>query len=290
MNTTLYVTDAECESCEKVLGRAFERIGAKARFDGIKVELTHEPSITIEQLFDVVRSRGYSATLTPPVPKRWHDHIGDLEKLLVRNVIVTLAALAILQGFVIGPLKGGAWLQQYGLWLGLVDIVAVSCVAALWHLRSYRGTVTCMTGMMLGMILGMQSGLLFGYIIGATNGFFLGALIASAIGIFFGYAAGNCCGTMGSVQGMMAGFMGGTMGPMIAVMLAASGFGLFTPWFFLVNIALLWTFSVLLMQHMGDKPHERIRLDFTTFAAYCIILAAAATLVIIFGPRGPGVI
>ncbi|MEK6967564.1 MAG: cation transporter [Nanoarchaeota archaeon] len=287
--TEIYVPDLECESCEKVLRKALNIKGINnISFKSDKVLISHDESVALSSLLSAIKMKGYKASLEPIKKTKWHSHVGDMERLLLRHVAISFIVLLILEGIVAFIFKDAEWLKKYAIWLLLNAVVSVSIVAELFHLRSYRTTVTQMSGMMLGMILGMQSGMMIGFIIGATTNFFLGALIGSIVGVLFGFLAGSCCGSMGVVQGMMSGFMGGTMGPMISVMMAANGFWIFLPWFFIANLGMLWVFSVLLIENVvADRPGvEKSPISLLTFLSYTLVLSLVVLFTMIFGPTG----
>ena len=144
-----------------------------------------------------------------------------------------------------------------------------------------------MVGMMIGMTFGMQTGMMLGTIIAATNGLFVGGLTAMLIAVSVGFYNGKCCGIMGVMEGMMAGVMGGIMGSMIGTMFRVDHILWFMPAFTLINILILWGLSYMLFEEVVEHnpSTKKAPVSFSTFFFACLIVSAALTTLIVYGPR-----
>lgn len=300
MKTTIYCPDIICESCIKILERAFAKKDGinNTHFTTEKIDIDFdETKITVDELIKTVQEKGYRAAVTPfhngrTFKDRCKEFFSYHEKFAVEYKILSYAIISfILLLFVELSAYYGIFQQDknifnaYGWWIFYLNIAVVSLTTGIWHFNAYRAKITCMIGMMLGMTMGMQTGLILGTIIGATNGMFLGSVVGMLTGVLVGAWNGKCCGIMGVMEGMMAGVMGGTMGPMIAVMMKYDNIFLFMPLFMFVNILILAGLSYMLFKEVVEEnPHvEKRPVNFFTFFSYCLFAATLLIIIIIYG-------
>ena len=127
---------------------------------------------------------------------------------------------------------------------------------------------------------------MLGAVFGATNGFFVGSMVGMLIGVAIGAWAGCGCGVMGWMQGMMAGLMGGTMGPMISIMMFNDHLMLFMPFYIAINVLILWGFSYMVYEEIVEgKRVERKPYDLLTLASLTLIIGAALSILMVYGPK-----
>jgi|SRR3989344_2306976 len=175
---------------------------------------------------------------------------------------------------------------KYGSYIFFTILAVVGNTTAIYHLKSYRNAVTCMTGMMIGMTIGMISGLTFGYLVGATNGMFIGAVYGMIVGISTGIWCGKCCGIMGLMEGAMAGLMGGTMGAMLSVMLLADNIMIFTPIFIIACLGILYGLGYLVYNEHKDSDEKLIEpYPLSIFFVVCFIITTITILLMVYGPK-----
>ncbi len=223
------------------------------------------------------------------VSSRIKDFLKGNAKYAVEYALLKHAALA----FVVSVILHGMALRSFlfersGLfvWFVYLDIAVISILTALRHLFMQPRKLPCLVGMMIGMTLGMQTGMMLGTIIGATNGLVVGALAGMILGILVGANAGNCCGIMGVMEGMMAGVMGGTMGGMIGAMFSLDHILWFMPFFMLANVAIIAGLSLMVYEEIAKKKSRSNTIEGCwEFVCICIIIAAALTLLIVYGPK-----
>ena len=301
MNIKIYCPDIECDSCVRVIRRNLEKLNGidKIFVNKNSVDVSYNQDMLKEaELLAAIKKQGYRASLEPFQRKtfreRFRDFIENKHKYEVEYkmlkyslfAFVILIALEFLAYFLFFN-KIPNFLSKYGLWIFYLILAVISVGAAMWHLKSYRGQVTSMVGMMIGMTFGMQTGLMIGAIIGATNGIFVGGMTGMLSGVFVGFHNGKCCGIMVVLEGMMAGMMNGIMGGMIGVMFFADHILWFMPFFMLINLAIMWGLSYMLYEEfVEDNPKaKKSPLSFLTFLSYCFIAVLILTLIIVYAPK-----
>ncbi len=303
MKTKIYVPDIECDSCVKLLHRKFKDLDGIEQFEvhNDSMDVNYDAkTITAEDLVTAIEDLGFRASVRPFEKKsfteRWRDFRQNPHKyaMPLKTVYYSLALFAILSllevvayfAFFSGT---SGFIARYAIWFFYLNITVASLGATLWYIRSYKGTVTCMTGMMIGMTVGMQAGMMVGAVIGATNGFFTGALVGMLIAVVLGTMAGAVCGIMGASQGMMSGVMAGTMGAMITVMMFTDRVLVFMPFYMIINVLILGTLIYLFYEEVveGKKDVKKQSADFMTFAALCIIITAILIIIMVYGPKSP---
>jgi len=301
MKTTIYVPDIECESCVKLLSKAFKKTEGINSYvvkdDTLEVDFD-EHKIHTKDIMSLIEKLHFRASLHPFERKtikeriahfKENKHLYEIEMQIFSNAFWLFLILFVLEGLVyITVLKDiPDFLKNYGWWLLYINMTIATISMAVWHMYAYRIKVTCMVGMMIGMTLGMQTGLMLGAILGATNGFFIGATAGMIIGALIGAITGTCCGIMGIMEGMIAGIMGGTMGAMISVMLFSDHLLLFMPMYMLLNIIVVWGLSYMLYEEAieGKKGIIKDPLDFTTVASFAIIVTFALLMIMLYGPK-----
>ena len=173
---------------------------------------------------------------------------------------------------------------KYGSYIFFAILAVVSNATAIYHLKSYRNAVTCMTGMMIGMTIGMISGLTLGYLVGATNGMFVGALYGMIIGISSGIWCGSCCGIMGIMEGAIAGLMGGLMGAMTSFMLYNDHLFVSMIIVFLVSTVIMALLNYLVFKEMKNEVRQLHEDHVYTFI-FTFVLMALTIWLVVFGPR-----
>ena len=301
MKTTIFVPDIECDSCVKILSKAFKTNKAIEQYI-IKQDhiiFTHEAThISPTQLTTFITNAGFRASLQPFARKTFKERIRDfrenpkkyaLERKGIKYSILTFALLLLLgiiaHATFLNTLPN--FLATYGWWLLYLILSTTFIGFALWHVQSYKANVTCMVGMMIGMTFGMQTGMMIGAIIGATNGFFIGAMTGMLLGVFVGAWTGKCCGVMGVMEGMMAGLMGGTMGSMISVMMFFDHLLWFMPVYMFINIIILLGLSYMLFEEVVEHQQniQRKQIDFFTFSLITIIVTVILATLMIYGPQ-----
>lgn len=206
---------------------------------------------------------------------------GELIKTVFYSLLTSIVILGVLYYFKLRNIDN--FIPKYGFFLLLSIISYAIMLPAIRQVRAYK-QFACMSGMMIGMTLGMLAGFLPAMYVGATNGMFVGSVFGMVIGITFGIWNGKCCGVMGLMEGVMAGLMGGLMGGMTAIMLlndhlkAAS-----------IIVLIIGAFIALGLNYMifGEtRESERQRKEDHMFTIIItLILTAATTWLIVFGPR-----
>lgn len=289
----IYVPDIECESCIKVLERAFNKHkSVKIDNEGIEVD-DNEGKHKVQEYIKKIKELGYRASLEPFERKTFSERFRDfyenkhkyfLEYKLIKYFVGLFFVLSFVNAvFVLAFKLSFSKYLQYFIYLNFSLAIIAS---VLWHFLSYKTKVTCMTGMMIGMTFGMQSGMMIGYIYGVTNGFFTGALIGMLIGFFVGFITGKCCGIMGALQGSMSGIMAGTMGAMISVMLLNDNLVIFSPIYFVLNGLIFLFLSYMIYEELAEnKKYEINKIDFLTLVSYSSLALIILLLIIYFGPK-----
>lgn len=300
MKTKIYSPDIECESCIKVLTRAFKTTPEVERinFGNNAVIVTHSKNISPKKIVQIINAKGYRASLDfferVPFRQRVTDFLNNPHKYDVEYSMLKYSLFTFLLLLAIDMFAYITFLQdipdvliKYGWWFLYLNIAIVSLGAAIWHMKSYRSNITCMVGMMIGMTFGMQTGMMLGTIFAATNGLFVGGLLGMIIAVSVGFYNGSCCGIMGAMEGMMAGVMGGIMGSMIGAMFSVDHILWFMPFFMFFNVLIVWGLSYMLFEEVvEDKPGtEKKAIDFSTFFFACFLVHIILGTVIIYGPR-----
>ncbi len=299
MKTTVYCPDIECESCNKIITKALHTIeAAPVQFTNSSVDVEYDQTKTsIKTILATIRSKGFRANTEPferkTFKERFRDFRENKHKYTVEHKIPKYSLFAFFLLLAAQTLAYFAFfkripdfLQNYAAWLIYLDIAVISIGAAMWHIQAYRAKVTMMVGMMIGMTFGMQTGMMLGTIIGATNGLFWGSLLGMLIAVGVGVKNGWCCGIMGLLEGAMAGMMGGIMGAMTGLMLSVDHLLWFMPFFFIINLGIMWGLSYMLYEEaVEDKNVRPEPIPFLTFFAYCLIATGILTAIIVYGPK-----
>jgi copper chaperone CopZ len=300
MRTTLFSPDIECDSCVKLINKAFSKHGGISahKVHGDTIEVEHDEKTTPADIIKAVRAKGFRASLDPYLRMPMTDRIADffknrkqyhVEWQMLRTVSITLLLLLTLQAVFAYFMQQTepTFIALYGWWLFYLTLSVVAVGGALWHYKAYRVHMTCMVGMMIGMTIGMQTGMMIGAILGATNGFFVGALVGMLLAAIVGAWAGNCCGVMGVMEGLMAGIMGGTMGAMISVMMWPEGYLLwFMPIYMLLNLLVLGGFSLMLFEEVAEgKEVAKRPLPLGRFLALAAGALVALTALMLLAPK-----
>lgn len=302
-NKTIYVAGMTCSACEKLVTRAVESVGGKVHAIDARngVATVDYPAGSLAGLKSAIASAGYElleengkVARTEPFEREIGSFAkkllaGDKELLAERRLLLmSFASLVMLSFigfffylFVFRALPGFSVRLPYLLYAALSSVAVAAAIA---HYHSHRFSFTCMEGMMVGMTIGMAAGFLFGAVAGATNGMFVGSVFGMAVGMLAGAYCGRCCGIMGVMEGMMAGLMSGTMGAMLTVMMLNDNLSLFMPLFVASCLAILAGLTYMVYSSAG-KREEGALMGFPGFFALCLLFAAAASAVILFGPR-----
>ena len=295
MKITIYCPDIECESCVRVIQEVVEKLPIEDySFSKDTVVIDYDAKkITPDSILVAIRATGFRAG-TSPFPRRtfserFRDFTSNKKKYyqeykILKYSLVSLIFVVILQVLLYFMLSS---FSNYGWWIFYANISAISIIAAVMHIKSYRYTVTHMVGMMIGMTFGMQTGMMIGTIIGATNGMFIGSMTGMLLGVLVGGYNGKCCGVMGVMEGMMSGVMGGTMGGMLGVMMNVDHIMWFMPIFTLINIAILIGLSYMLFEEAIENNNTVVRIDlsFMKFFFISLIAVVLLSLLIIYGPK-----
>ncbi|HLG24291.1 MAG TPA: cation transporter [Candidatus Nanoarchaeia archaeon] len=301
MNVKIYCPDIECDSCVRVIRRNLEKLNGinKISINKDSIDVHYNQDILKEvELLGAIKKHGYRASLEPFQRKSFRERFRDfrenkhkyeVEYTMVRYSLFTFIILAILEIFGYFAFFNTIpnFLGKYGWWIFYSNLAIISVGAAMWHLKSYRGQVTSMVGMMIGMTFGMQTGLMIGAIIGATNGIFIGGMAGMLSAVFVGGYNGKCCGIMGVLEGMMAGLMNGAMGSMIGVMFFADHILWFMPFFIAINLVIMWGLSYMLYEEfVENNPKTRkAPIKFITFLSYCFMSVLILTLIMVYAPK-----
>jgi hypothetical protein len=168
-------------------------------------------------------------------------------------------------------------------------IISVTIIGmGIWHIKIYRRTFTCSTGMMAGMTIGMLAGFLFGGIIGATNGIFMGSVFGMSVGMFTGAWCTRSCGIMSIMEGLMAGLMGGIMGAMTTMMMISDNIALFMPILVGAIGMIMGGMSVMIYKESADNRKDIKRgsgYEMFTYVFLLFILAVVTSFIMVFGPK-----
>ena len=179
-----------------------------------------------------------------------------------------------------------SFMEKTGWYIFYLIIAVVANAIAIYHLKAYRNAVTCMTGMMIGMTIGMISGFTLGYLVGATNGMFMGSMYGMIVGMAAGAWTGKCCGIMGLMEGMMAGLMGGSMGAMLSVMMLFDHILLFTPFFLLACIIILFGLGHLVYKEHASSDEKIIKpYSLSLFFVVCFMVTTLTVIIMIYVPK-----
>ncbi|MCF7871647.1 heavy metal translocating P-type ATPase [Candidatus Woesearchaeota archaeon] len=303
MKETIYIPDIECDSCSRVLKKAFDKE------DGIIKYSINDESATFEfddsktspdHIINIIKSKGFRASTQSFERKTFKERIRHFKEnpsnYIVESKIIPytigifliISILEVLAYFVF--LKNiPDFFVNYGWWILYLNISIATIGVAIWHVVAYlKNKITCMTGMMIGMTIGMQTGMMIGAVIGATNGFFAGAMVGMLLGCLVGWLTGKCCGVMGTMEGMMAGLMGGTMGPMISIMMFSDNLLIFMPFYIIINVIILGGLSIMMYEEVAEgKKHEKKPADFMTLSSIAIIATFILLAIMIYGPKSP---
>jgi LytS/YehU family sensor histidine kinase len=213
----------------------------------------------------------------------------EVEKQMVKVGLIAFVLISAAMWLLYaGYFKTVPGVERYGLYF-LYTAIAVTVIGVgLWHVKSYRHTFTCSTGMMAGMTIGMLAGFLMGAIIGATNGMFAGSVYGMFIGMFMGAWSTRSCGIMSVMEGLMAGLMGGLMGAMTTVMMISDNLAIFMP--ILVGSITFIMGGMNLMIYQESEEHrstigKRDNYEMFSYVSLLFILAMLTTFVIIYGPK-----
>jgi len=299
MNTTLYCPDIECDSCAKVISKTLSKTDGVSSHSvkGNTIAITHDESkISVENLISLIRHKGYRSSIESFTRKtfmeRWRDFLENkqkyqVERTMLKYGVYVLLILVFIEALVYFTLFKNAegFLQRYGWWILYLDMAVVSIGSAMWHLRSYRGQVTSMVGMMVGMTFGMQTGLMIGTIIAATNGLFMGGMAGMIMATALGIYNGRCCGIMGVLEGIMAGIMGGLMGAMIGTMFFVDHIYLLMPVFMLLNLMVMWGLSTMLYEEFveDNEKTQKSPAKFSSLLGFSIITTTILVALMVFG-------
>lgn len=299
MKTTLYVPDIECDSCVRVINKVLQKRECVERLSIRKdsVDIMHDPNIISEkQLVMLIREKGFRADTSPFERKTFKERLKDfrenkhkyhIEYTLLKYaaaVLLLLIGIEVLAYFAFFKHKPD-FIANYAWWILYTDIAVVSIGSAIWHIKSYKASVTSMIGMMIGMTFGMQTGMMIGTILAATNGLFVGGTTGMTLAVLVGWYNGKCCGIMGVMEGMMAGVMGGIMGGMIGTMFKVDHILWFMPFFMLFNIIIMWGLSYMLYEEVveGNQKIKKEPIDFTTFFSYTLLATSLIIGIMVYG-------
>ncbi len=300
MKQKIYVPDIECDSCTKLITRAFEKKQGIYNFyfteDGVDVEF-NKHTLSVNDLVQTITGLHFRASTQPFQRKSFKEryrhykenkHKYTLESKVMQYTggIFLLLILFEAIAYAIFLQKIPNFLSNYGWWILYLNISIATISVGIWHIYSYKTKVTCMVGMMIGMTIGMQTGMMVGAVMGATNGFFVGAMVGMLLGTAVGAITGYCCGVMGVMEGMMAGLMGGTMGPMITVMMFSDNVLWFMPFYIIINVTIVWGLSYMLYEEVveGRKVVKK-PIEFSTIASMAIIANFVLLMIILYGPK-----
>ena len=178
------------------------------------------------------------------------------------------------------------YISKYPWYFFYTIVAVVANATAIYHLKAYRNAVTCMTGMMIGMTIGMITGFTLGYLVGATNGMFIGTVYGIILGVAVGIWCGKCCGIMGIMEGAMAGLMGGSMGAMLSVMMLSDHILLFTPFFILVCMGILFGLGHIVFKEHAASEEKIIKpYSLSVFFVICLVITTITILLMLYGPK-----
>lgn len=285
-----------CESCGALITRIAAKRSVKvAAFDIASGEFSFEADDTakIDGLLSELDSLGYSPERRRAGhSKRAWAFLSDMvsgEKypaeygmaLVSFFAVIASAGLQFAAVALLGLRPQFAKIFPYAM---LMDVSVAAIAFTIWHFKSIRKQVSCMTGMMVGMTVGMMAGFMVGYFLGATNGMFVASVVGVLAGAILGVWAGKCCGVMGAMEGMMGGLMAGTMGAMLSVMLIADNLLAFSLFFLAVCLSILAAHCYMLTKEFGAAEEGNNR---PVAVVVAIALSSLAlVLLMLIGPKG----
>ncbi len=238
------------------------------------------------------RKKIHGVSLRTVLAERWKDFKGNRQKYRHERTLVGYSALVFLLLLSLEALaywlflgSNAGLLERYGWWVFYLDIAVVSIGAGMWHLNAHRGAISTMPGMMVGMTFGMQTGMMIGTIVAATNGLFVGGMTAMLSAVAVGVYNGKCCGIMGMLEGLMAGIMGGLMGSMVGTMYFADHILWLMPFFMLLNLAVMWGLSLMLLEEAAGGKRMAMQPSFASFASWCILAVSILIIIILYAPK-----
>ena len=301
MRVKIYVPDIECDSCVRVISKAFRKEESIHSFtfhdDNVDVDFD-EGRIRKTEIVNLIKKLSFRAGFEPFDRKSFKErarhykenkHKYKIETKVFSYSLIVFMVLLVLETFTYSTFlnKIPDFLVNYGWWILYLNISVVVLGMGIWHVYSYKYKMTCMLGMMVGMTIGMQSGMMIGAVIGATNGFFVGSMAGMLLGTFVGAVTGKGCGIMGVIEGMMAGVMGGTMGAMITVMMFSDHVLWFMPFYMAINVAIVWGMSYMLYEEVVEDNEKTVPtpIDFTTISLGMVIVNFVLLGLMIFGPK-----
>ncbi|MCF7900597.1 heavy-metal-associated domain-containing protein [Candidatus Woesearchaeota archaeon] len=303
MKENIYIPDIECDSCSRVLKKAFDKEDGIIKYvvydDSTEIEFD-ESKINTKDIISIIKSKGFRASTEPferkTLKERMRHFKENPSKYVLESKIIPytiglfliISALEVLAYFLF--LKNiPDFLSNYSWWILYLNISIATISVGMWHVIAYlKNKITCMTGMMIGMTIGMQTGMMIGAIVGATNGFFIGSMVGMLLGCLVGWITGKCCGIMGTMEGLMAGLMGGTMGPMISIMMFSDNLLIFMPFYIAINVLILGGLSIMMYEEVVEgKKHNKQPVDFMTLSSIAVIATFILLAIIIYGPKSP---
>ena len=304
MKTKIYIPDIECESCSRLLDKKIGHMDGVENFEihSDSMDITYdEKTIKAEDIVTAIEDLKFRASVRPYERKSFSERWRDLQEnphkySMIGKTIgygaLTFLILALIQAIAYAGFLNNAipnFLTHYVWWLIYLDISVATIGATIWYMSSYKGNVTCMTGMMIGMTVGMQAGMMIGAVVGGSNGFFTGAMVGMTVAVIAGTLTGAVCGVMGAVQGMMSGVMAGTMGAMITVMMFTDHVFIFMPYYMIINVLILLGLIYLFYEEVveGKKDVKKKPVDMISFVSACVIITAIITIIMIYGPKSP---
>lgn len=307
------IAGMHCQSCEKLITRSLEEIGVQVKsIDYVKKQATvaFDPEKnSLSSIEKSISEVGYEASpiLADQSPfsesseaegfwtrlkkvrqsMKENPEVFAFEKKILGDSLGTLLVVAALMFVVYLVLFWNVtdfW-SRYGYYMIFLTLAVIAAGVSVRHLRAYRASVSCMSGMMIGMTVGMISSMMIGMSIGATNGMFAGAIFSMMIGMGFGAWVGATCGIMGVMEGMMAGLMGGTMGPMISVMMISDHLKPFFPIFFVACFMILAGLMYMVFKEHRSRKVVVKAYPFWTFTGVSFLIIFLGTLIMMWGPR-----
>src|SRR3989338_4448491 len=162
MNTTIFCPDIECDSCVKVLNKAFQNKKGimQVIISNNIIEINHNDEITQEELIKIIKEKGYRASLNAFETKKLSSRIKEfsvnknkyeVEHKMIKYSVLTLILLCALDILAYYALFKNvpSFVDRYAWWLFYTNLAVVSIGAAIWHFKSYKSQVTHMVGMMV---------------------------------------------------------------------------------------------------------------------------------------------
>lgn len=295
---TLYLNGMTCVSCEKLVKRAGEKVGASIVSVDSKngCVLADCPQEKVPLLKQALLEKGFSEKGAPPVlrgglngfisfvidvvaSKKGAEYESKLLNFALGSGIILFALAGLLLYFNVIP----------SLYMPFVFLAVLGSVALAYsyaHAMAYRENMSCMNGMMTGMTLGMIGGFLSGLLIGATNGMFIGSVAGIVVGVVLGLGSGRLCGVMGAMEGIMGGFMSGMMGAMTSVMLLNDNLMAFLYISFGISLCILAFLSYMFYKEATETVQAH-RISFSQFLFLGIYLSLFLVAVMLYAPQGP---